>query len=342
MTFGLDYSAGRPSGAAIRAAGYNFVVRYLDNGLGGSRANLTAAEAADLRNAGVDVALVWERKLLSGPDRATQGRAAGAADAAAAVAQARACGLDGWPIYFAIDFDMPDYAPAATSPLTKLGPVGDYFGGIRATLPLERVGVYGSFYAVGRVRAAGLASWTWQTMAWSGGQVDTAIHLLQRLGTVTVGGVDCDVNEAKQPQFGQSAAQALTTTTPGDIVFEFIANTDGPLQDPTKPFSGSTAPLNGYAQVKLLLGGGLLGPATWADVHAKDHAYAGDGTGSVLGIGATQYQAYLDTDTAVRAAYAKLAGLGVAGAAGATPAEVTAIVGEALDHLTSSSTFHTP
>jgi len=234
MTLGLDYSAGRPSGAAIRAAGYSFVVRYLDNGLGGGRANLTAAEAADLRGAGVDVALVWERKLLSGPDRAAQGRAAGAADAGAAMAQARACGLDGWPIYFAIDFDLPDYAPAATSPLAKLGPVGDYFGGIRAVLPLERVGVYGSFYAVGRVRAAGLAQWTWQTMAWSGGQVDTAIHLLQRLGTVKVGGVDCDVNEAKQANFGQNVESDMALTN-DDVGLLLRYNILRPGGDPAKP-----------------------------------------------------------------------------------------------------------
>src|SRR4051794_35741143 len=99
---GLDYSAGRPRGSAIRAAGYGFVARYLDNGLSG-RANLTAAEAADLRGAGVAVALVWERKINGRPDRATEGHDVGVSDAQAAVAAARACGLADWPIYMAID-----------------------------------------------------------------------------------------------------------------------------------------------------------------------------------------------------------------------------------------------
>lgn len=215
---GLDYSAGRPGGAAIRAAGYGFAVRYLDNGLGGSRANLTAAEVADLQANGVAVALVWERKLLPpAPDRATQGRAAGAADAAAAKAAAAAVGLAGLPIYFAVDFDIPDYAPANPDPLAKLGPVGVYFGGVRSVLPIGQVGVYGGYWAVKRVLDAGLASIAWQTVAWSGGNVDPRIALYQRLGTVNVGGVDCDVDEARQPNFGQNTQGETVALTNDDV-----------------------------------------------------------------------------------------------------------------------------
>jgi hypothetical protein len=336
MTLGLDYSGGRPGGAAIRSAGYTFAVRYLDNGLGPGRANLTSAEVSDLRNHGVDVALVWERKLVSGPDRATQGRAAGAADAAAATQAASAVGLSTLPIYFAVDFDAPDYAPNSPDPAAKLGPIGEYFGGIRSVLPIERVGVYGGYWPVKRVLDAGLALIAWQTVAWSGGNEDPRIALFQRAQQVTVGGVLCDVNEARQVQFGQNAIPA-PAPTPGDIVFEFIANTDSPLADPTKSLSAT----NGYAQVKLLLGGGLLGAATWNDVKAKDKAFTGDGTGSVLGVGAGQYQAYLDTDTAVRAAVANLEALtGGGSGGGATKAEVAEVVADAVNGLSADIAFH--
>jgi hypothetical protein len=216
IMLGLDYSAGRPSGAAVRAAGYGFVARYLDNGLAG-RANLTSAEAADMAANGVGVVLVWERKLIGRPDRATEGAAAGTADAHAAQAQAEVVGLGGAPIYFAVDFDVPDYAPGNPDPRAKLGPVGDYLAAARDYVGASRMGVYGGFYAVSRALDAGLVQWAWQTVAWSGGQQDKRIHLLQRIGTVHVDGVDCDVDEARADQFGQNPG-GDDMATPQEIV----------------------------------------------------------------------------------------------------------------------------
>jgi hypothetical protein len=201
---GLDYSQGRPSGAQVVAARYGFVVRYLDNGLSG-RTNLSATEVNDMHGNGVAVAMVWERKIIGQPDRATEGHAAGVADAQSAQAQAVNVGLPDNPIYFAVDFDIPDYAPGNNTARAKLGPVGDYFDGVLSVLPLTRVGIYGGFYAVSRALDAGLADWAWQTAAWSGGQEDARIHLFQRVGTVTVGGVGCDVNEARKDNFGQNS-----------------------------------------------------------------------------------------------------------------------------------------
>jgi hypothetical protein len=213
IMLGLDYSGGRPSGAAVARAGYGFVVRYLVNGLSG-RVDLSADEVSDMQANGVAVALTWERKIIGQPDRATEGHGAGVADAQAAVAQANGVGLPDNPIYFCVDFDIPDYSPGNPSARAKLGPVGDYFEGVLSVLPRERVGVYGGFYAVSRALDAGLAEWAWQTVAWSGGQEDPRIHLFQRVGTVTVDGVDCDVNEARKDDFGQQG----DTMTPEDLL----------------------------------------------------------------------------------------------------------------------------
>lgn len=210
---GLDYSSGRPSGAAVRAAGYGFVARYLPNGLGSGRVNLSAAEVTDMRANGVSVTMVWESQA----NRAAAGFSAGQADADYAAGQAKAVGLDGLPIYFAVDFDIPDYSPAATSPRAKLGPVGDYFDGVASVLEHGRVGVYGGYWAVRRVLDSGLAMWAWQTAAWSGGNVDPRIHLFQRIGTVYVAGVACDVNEARQDNFGQNASGG-NDMTPDDLI----------------------------------------------------------------------------------------------------------------------------
>jgi hypothetical protein len=210
---GLDYSGGRPSGAAVARASYGFVARYLPNGLTSPRVNVSAAEVADMHANGVAVALVWE----SLANRAAQGRAAGVADATMAIAQAKVVGLPNSPIYFAVDFDIPDYSPSATSPRAKLGPVGDYFDGVASVLEHARIGVYGGYWAVRRCLDAGLASWAWQTAAWSGGQVDPRIHLFQRIGYVVVDGVQCDVNEARQNNFGQNASGG-DDMTPDDLI----------------------------------------------------------------------------------------------------------------------------
>lgn len=210
---GLDYSQGWPTGSAVKAAGYSFVARYLANGLAG-RTNLTSTEVQSMRAAGVDVAVVWERKIIGQPDRVTEGRPAGTADAQAALARVQDIGLPDQPVYFAVDFDLPDYAPGNPDARAKLGQVAAYFDGVLSVLPKNRVGVYGGYWAVKRVLDAGLAAYAWQTAAWSGGQEDPRIHLFQRIGTTTVAGVGCDINEARQADYGQNGA---TVTSPQEF-----------------------------------------------------------------------------------------------------------------------------
>ncbi|QUQ66046.1 glycoside hydrolase domain-containing protein [Kutzneria sp. CA-103260] len=232
MIRGLDYSAGRPRGSAIRAAGYDFVLRYLDNGLG-EHVFLSAAEVADLRAAGVAIGLVFEKKLRPpAPDRSTLGRSAGIADAQAAIAQVNACGLAGWPIYMCIDFDIPDYAPNSSDPMAKLGPCGQYLAGAASVLGHARMGVYGGFYAVSRALDAGLATYGWQSIAWSGGQVDPRINVLQRNDlVVTIDGTECDVDEAHQSDFGQ---QDRPVAVGGNDMAVFLKNLDDPTQYATQ------------------------------------------------------------------------------------------------------------
>jgi hypothetical protein len=189
---GLDYAGGRPGGAAIKAAGFDFVVRYLAPGgtsLPGKL--LTPAEADDLRAHGVLIVSNWE----SYADRMLEGRAAGSQDAHSARAQALRCGgtIDR-PIYFSADWD----ASAA-----EQAPIDDYLRGAAEVIGAENVGIYGGYWSCSRALNNGTAAWAWQTDAWSGGRVDHRINLHQRIGFITVGGVECDVNEAKTQDFGQ-------------------------------------------------------------------------------------------------------------------------------------------
>lgn len=193
MILGLDYAAGRPGGSAIKASGYQFVVRYLSSG-GSSLPGklLTASEFQDLQSNGVAVCCNWETTAT----RMLDGRAAGHDDALIAVSVARQLGIpDTKPIYFSADWDA---TPAQQAQIDAyLDGTADAIG-TRA-----RTGIYGGFWVVKRCLDNGTALWGWQASAWSGGNVDPRIHIFQRSVGVTVNGVSCDINEARQPNFGQ-------------------------------------------------------------------------------------------------------------------------------------------
>ncbi|WP_069161646.1 DUF1906 domain-containing protein [Nocardia altamirensis] len=192
MRFGLDYAGGRPGGAAIRAAGFDFVVRYLSPGgptLPGKL--LTPAEADDLRAHGVSIAANWETTAT----RMLDGYGAGIVDARAGLAQVLRCGgREDRPIYFSADFDATPQDQQR---------INAYLDGAATVLGRANVGIYGGFWSVSRALDAGSARWAWQTDAWSGGNIETRRNIHQTLRQQTVGGVVCDVNVAETTDFGQ-------------------------------------------------------------------------------------------------------------------------------------------
>lgn len=205
---GLDYAWGRPGGKAVKDAGYHFVCRYLSHTDG---KNLSSTEAQDLISHGIDIVLVWETTA----DRAKEGTAAGRKDAQEAHALAISCGMPANAlIYFAVDFD-------ATG-----AQVDTYFAGIKAVLGVDRTGVYGGYKVVRHLLDYKYVRLAWQTRAWSNGQWDSRVSIRQ-LGTVTINGVSCDINEAYFPDYGQWSATSevemvdvwKTPLTNGDKTF---------------------------------------------------------------------------------------------------------------------------
>jgi Domain of unknown function (DUF1906) len=191
-SFGIDYAGGRPGGDAIKTAGYDFVVRYLSSGGPGLPGKLlTNFEYADLMAHGVMVAVNWETTA----DRMLAGYGAGSDDAKAADQALRAVGHPAdLPIYFSADFDANPGQQAA---------IDAYLNGAANIVGRDRVGVYGGYWIVKRCLDNGSAKWAWQAEAWSGGNRDPRAHIFQHAKYVTVGGVQCDLNEALQPDFGQ-------------------------------------------------------------------------------------------------------------------------------------------
>lgn len=194
MSRGLDFAGGRPGAQAIRDAGYGFVVRYLtDGGPGLPGKLLLPDEIPDYRAHGIDIVSNWETTA----DRMRAGYGAGAADAAAGLARVLLCGgPPDRPIYFSADWDATPGDQFA---------IDAYLRGAASVLGPDRVGVYGGYWVVKRCLDNGTARWAWQTEAWSGGNTDPRIHIMQRnsLGYAWINGVPCDINETRQDDYGQ-------------------------------------------------------------------------------------------------------------------------------------------
>ncbi|GAB3943046.1 hypothetical protein GCM10027614_31110 [Micromonospora vulcania] len=137
-------------------------------------------------------------------------------NATKAQSQALACGMPaGKPIYFSVDFD------ASASQQTV---INAYFDGVASVLGRARVGAYGGYYVIKRLFDAGKIRWGWQTYAWSSGQWDSRAQLRQVKNGVTIGGADCDLDEAWAIDFGQWGSR------PSARSLAVALNADGRLQ----------------------------------------------------------------------------------------------------------------
>lgn len=234
---GVDYAWSHPGGAAIQRAGYAFACRYSSND---ATKDISRQEADDLAAHGVWSVLVRETTA----NRARAGRAAGVADAKAAVARATTAGMpSGRPLYFAIDYD----APTADKP-----EICDYFRGVASVIGLARTGGYGGYDQLKWLIDAGLITWVWQTAAWSGGRLLPGRHIYQYAKTVTINGVSCDINEALTADYGQWMPGRTPTITPQqetDVQLTDKVTIPAGTWNPT-PFTATVGELLGYTDLK--------------------------------------------------------------------------------------------
>jgi hypothetical protein len=201
----VDYSAGPPSGAALRAAGVKLAMRYVaPRHPGGTRRDkcLAPAERDDLLAHGVDIGIVFEDRegdALLGAERGTVNGRIAAAEAAAEGAP------KGMTLYGAVDTDttftrVAPYLRAYNAAVAKGGYVGDVYGGYNVLAPAVE---------------ARVARHPWQTQAWLYGHpILPQAALFQHARTITVGGVDCDVNDILKPGYGGWKAALAAATRP--------------------------------------------------------------------------------------------------------------------------------
>lgn len=203
----IDYSTSRPAISTLKAEHVTAVGRYIGwdsvPGYSSIGKNIHKAEAQALLAAGIDIFLFFEYAA----DAALKGLSQGRLDGELATNQLHDLGAPAdMAVFFALDFDLKDYAPALPDTPAyareKLGPVADYFHGIASTSPEYIVGVYGGLYAVRRVLNAGLAHMAVQTIAWSGGQWDNRA-VLRQLARQVFGSADVDLLRPGATDFGQ-------------------------------------------------------------------------------------------------------------------------------------------
>lgn len=154
---------GPPDIAQVRADGFGGLVRYTSHQAGKC---ITVTEAQQERAAGLELLLVFEDSATN----ALGGYPQGTTDARFANSVADSVGYPaGCPIFYAVDF------PATPN---QIPTVEDYFAGVLA-VRARPSGVYGGITTVNTVMAAGLATYAWQTLAWSNGEISGRAVLYQ-------------------------------------------------------------------------------------------------------------------------------------------------------------------
>jgi hypothetical protein len=204
----VDYAWTHPNPAAIRAAGYVAVLRYLSPD---ASKNLTGAERDAVWAAGLAVGLVWE----SSATRALSGAPGGAADARAANDQADALGVPATvPIYYADDTQ------------STADQVRPYYQGA-GSVGRRPVGGYGDIDVVDPLLAEGIITVGWQTAAWSAGRVSSIAHLYQRVTPTrpSVGPASSyDENVILRPDWGAWTPATSTVIPPSLAEAHMILN----------------------------------------------------------------------------------------------------------------------
>lgn len=224
----VDYSTGFPGAAAIRAAGYGGAVRYV--GYPDRRKCTTKAELTDFTDHEIGMALVYEN--TTGEWRG--GYVAGQAAGMRAREHANAIGFPAdRPVYMAVDEDVVSES--------EFRSVLDYLRGAGSTLGGSGVtGLYGEADVIQRARDAGVASWFWQTAAWSR-RLRVEAHLYQYAASVAIRGIDCDVNDVLAADWGQH------NYTGSDDVSQ--ADAKAALDSEKYPNLGNRSVVDGLAEV---------------------------------------------------------------------------------------------
>ena len=156
------------SAGALQHHGYRFEARYVSPGN-----PLTLQEHRRLERHHIRIIVTWEYGARDYMGGYREGRL----EARAAQAQCKAAGIYHAPVYFAVDSDVVGlYGNVGLHNLAA------YLMGAAAVLGVHRVGLYGGYPEVRLAHHRHLASFFWQTSAWSYGKWLDAAQIHQGRG----------------------------------------------------------------------------------------------------------------------------------------------------------------
>lgn len=206
MTKGFDCATKLTltSASNLKKEGFEYAARYLGN----SWKTFDQQEAGYIRDAGIKLISIFQK---SANHASYFSEEQGRRDGLEAFNYAKAVGQPaGTAIYFAVDFDVSD---------SQIPIIQAYFRGIKETLQLYKIGVYGSYLVINSMKDQ--VDYYWQTYAWSRGERASFIHMHQYENNVTVAGVNIDRNEIfKEP--GHWTAE----NKPNEVPASYYVNAD--------------------------------------------------------------------------------------------------------------------
>ena len=222
----IDYAAGVPSAAAVKAAGHLGAVRYVSQRRPGTESwmlgkPVTLAETTSLAQHGLQTASVYQYGRAETADW-LQGAAGAAVHAPQAIAlHVAAGGPTGRPIYVAID-DNPTRAQYENQ-------IRPYLQAFQTALQLAgyRTGVYGNYHVIDWAIADGIGEFFWMHDWGSGGRIHprTTIHQLPQNQQRVIDGVTVDINHVYAADWGQwtpgVAAPPVMPAPPASTVDQF-------------------------------------------------------------------------------------------------------------------------
>lgn len=198
----IDYSAGVPSAASVKANGHLGAVRYVSMPRPGATwmrgKPVTLAETRDFASRGLATASVYQFGRAETAD--WLGGAAGAAQhAPEAIRLHRAAGgPTGRPIYVAID-DNPHRAQYDNQ-------IRPYLRAFQAALTVAgyQMGVYGNYNVIQWAIDDGIGSFFWQHDWGSGGRIHPRATIHQKAKwTQHIDGIEVDINNVYAADWGQ-------------------------------------------------------------------------------------------------------------------------------------------
>lgn len=218
---GVDTTEYSLTGATLKAGGYSFVCRYIQNFPTGTLdKEMRRSELVEKTAAGIRVVANWEWAAVP-PNTRSRGQD----DAHAAKARLASLGVPDWaPVYYSVDTRA------------QAGDYNAYAAGWRDVYPAHQLGVYGDGALFRQLKADGYVKYAWQSMSLSfpgnhkaDGSWNHAGADIIQTNSGHIGTHSCDFDTATDADYGgfllgEEDPNMALTTADAELVVKTLVN----------------------------------------------------------------------------------------------------------------------